>query len=142
MMRKRWLPAALAVLASQACFHQVVQTGRPASSTVIDKPWVSMWLWGLVAAEPIESQPLCRSGVAVVTTEMSFANGLVSALTLGIYTPAHVQITCSSSGRASLPSGAKEILVPAGATLEERADIVNRAVEQSQETHEPVVLRF
>jgi hypothetical protein len=141
-MRKRWVPATLALLASSACFHQVVQTGRPAGTTVIDKPWVSMWLWGLVAAEPIESQPLCPSGVAVVTTEMSFANGLVSALTLGIYTPAHVQITCSGSGRASLPSGAKEIRVPVDATLEQRVEIVNRAVEQAQETHEPVVLRF
>jgi hypothetical protein len=142
MMRRRWLPVVVAVLASTACFHQVVQTGRPAGTTVIDKPWVNMWLWGLVAAEPIETRPMCPSGVAVVTTETSFVNGLVGAVTLGIYTPQHVTITCASGGRASLPSGATEIRVPGDATPEERAQLLNRAVEQAGETHAPVVLRF
>lgn len=142
MMRRRWLPVALVVLGSTACFHQVVQTGRPAGSTVIDKPWVNMWLWGLVAAEPMETRPMCPSGVAVVTTEMSFLNGLASAITLGIYSPAHVTITCSSGGRASLPTDATEIRIPVDATPAQRLELVNQAVEQSGENHAPVVLRF
>jgi Bor protein len=140
--RRRWVPVALAVLASTACFHQVVQTGRPASQTVIDKPWVTTWLWGLVAAEPIEARPLCPSGVATVTTEMSFLNGLASVVTLGIYSPQHVMITCATGGRASLPSGATEIRIPVGATLEQRIEAVNQAVQQASETHAPVILRF
>jgi hypothetical protein len=130
------------VLSSAACFHQVVQTGRPAGSTVIDKPWVPTWVFGLVAAEPMETRPLCPSGVAVVTTETSFMNGLASVVTLGIFTPQHVTITCARGGTASLPSGATEIRIPTDATDAQRSALVNRAVEQSSETHAPVVLRF
>ena len=142
MMRRRWLPVALAVLACSACFHQVVQTGRPAGSTVVDKPWVNTWFWGLVEAEPIDARPMCPTGVAVVTTEMSFVNGLASLFTLGIYSPQHVMITCASGGRAALPSGAPEIRIPVDATLEQRRELVNQAVEQASETHAPVILRF
>lgn len=142
MMRRRWVPVALVVLSSAACFHQVVQTGRPAGPTVIDKPWVPTWVFGLVAADPIESRPLCPSGVAVVTTEMSFLNGLAALVTFGIFTPQHVMITCARGGTASLPGGATEIRIPTDATDEQRSALVNRAVEQSSETHAPVILRF
>jgi hypothetical protein len=141
MNRRGLVPVALAVIASAGCFHQVVQTGRPPGQTVIDKPWVSTWIWGLVAAEPIEAQPLCPSGIATVTTEMSFLNGLASVVTLGIYSPQHVMITCAS-GRAALPSGASEMRVPVGATLEQRIETVNQAIQQASETHAPVILRF
>ncbi|MGH7616087.1 MAG: Bor/Iss family lipoprotein [Gemmatimonadaceae bacterium] len=142
MTRRRWVPAALALVLSTACFHEVVQTGRPAGSTVIDKPWVTGWLWGLVAAEPIDARPLCPSGVAVVTTETSFLNGLASAVTFGIFTPQHVMITCASGGRASLPRGAAEIRIPATATGTEARELINQAVEQANDTHAPVILRF
>ena len=84
---KRWLPMALVAVLSAGCFHQVVQTGRSASSTVVDKPWVPMWIFGLVQAQPIETRPLCPTGIATVETETSFLNGLVGGVTLGIFTP-------------------------------------------------------
>jgi hypothetical protein len=142
MMRRRWLPIVALVASTAGCFHQVVQTGRPAGSNVIDMPWVSGWLWGLVAPPPIETRSQCPSGVATVETEMSFMNGLVSALTLGIYSPQHVRITCSSGGTASLPRGLKEFSIPANATAEQRADVLSRAIEASANEHAPVILRF
>ena len=56
MSRNRWACAALA-LSCSACFHQNVHTGLAPSATVIDKPWVSTWLWGLVQAQPIAAGP-------------------------------------------------------------------------------------
>src|SRR5262245_35105262 len=103
MMRRRWVSVMLLAVSATACYHQVINTGRPAGTTVIDMPWVQGWLWGLVAPQPIETRAQCPSNVATVVTEMSFQNGLVSALTLGIYTPQHVTITCAAAGRASLP---------------------------------------
>jgi hypothetical protein len=141
MMRRRWLPVAFLVLSSAACFHQVVTTGRSPGPTVVEKEWVSTWLWGLVAADPIDTRPSCPTGVAIVTTETSFMNGLLSALTLGIWTPQHVTITCAS-GTALLPPGAKEFRIPVDASADERAEILTRAVEQSSETHTAVLLRF
>jgi hypothetical protein len=38
-----------------------------------------------------------------VETEHSFLNGLVGALTLGIYTPMHLTVTCASGATAEVP---------------------------------------
>src|SRR5689334_13174912 len=142
MTKKRWASASLLMLCASGCFHQVVNTGRTPGTTVVDKPWVSTWLWGLVAAQPIDARQACPSGVALITTEQSFVNGLVGAVTLGIYTPQHVTITCASGGTASLPRGAKEFQVPANASAELRTTITNQAVESAIETGSPSVLRF
>ena len=96
MNRHRWLPAVLLAFSSTACFHQVVQTGRPPGPTIVDRAWVPTYLWGLVAAEPIDVRPECPSGVAVIETEQSFLNGLVGALSFSLYTPLHVNVTCAS----------------------------------------------
>jgi hypothetical protein len=141
MTRKRWTSLALVLFLGTACFHQVVQTGRAAGSTVVDKPWVPGWLWGLVANDEIDVRQSCPMGVAVVETEQSFMNGLASAVTLGIFTPQHVRITCASSS-ASLPAGTREIRIPTGATKEAEMALVHQAIEQSAEAHAPVALRF
>jgi len=142
MIRKRWVSASLLVLSTAGCFHQVVNTGRTPGTTVVDKPWVSTWLWGLVAAQPIDARQACPSGVAVITTEQSFVNSLVGIVTLGIYTPQHVTVSCASGGTANLPRGAKEFQIPANASTDQRASITNQAVESAIETGAPSVLRF
>ena len=141
MIRRRWFPSVLVVLFTSACFHQVVQTGRPAGSTVVDNPWVSTWLWGLVAAQPIDVRQQCPSGTAMIETETSFVNGVVGALTLGIWTPQHVRVTCAS-GSASLPANAIQVHIAATSTADERLQMINEAIEQSREQHVPVILRF
>lgn len=141
MNKRRWYPTMVLVLATGACFHQVVQTGRPAGQTVVDKPWVSTWLWGLVAAQPVDVRQECRSGTAMIETETSFVNGLVGALTLGIYTPQHVRVTCAS-GSASLPANAIQVHVSAASSPAERERQIDAAIEQSIEQHVPVVVHF
>ncbi|MEP6494925.1 MAG: hypothetical protein ABJF01_19720 [bacterium] len=141
MMRKRWVPAAFLLCATAACFHQAVETGRTPSATIVDKEWVPTWIFGLVAAPEIDTRQQCPTGVAIVETETSFMNGIVAIITIGIFTPQHVKVTCAT-GTAMLPPGAKEFRIPVEATADERSDIVARAIEQSSESHAPVVLRF
>lgn len=141
MLKRRWHRAMVLVLATSACFHQVVHTGRPAGPTVVDKPWVSTWLWGLVAAQPVDVRQECRSGTAVIETETSFVNGLVGALTLGIYTPQHVRVTCAS-GSASLPANAIQVNVATVASPAERQQQIDAAIERSIEQGVPVVVHF
>lgn len=142
MNRRRWVPMVLCVSLA-ACFHQVVQTGRnPAAvPVVIDKPFVTTWLWGLVAADEIDVRKECPAGVAVVTTEMSFMNGLATAITLGIWSPQHVTVTCAG-GMASLPSKATELRIASDATAAQSAAVLDRAVEIASESGAPVVLRY
>jgi Bor protein len=128
-------------LVSLACYHQIVRTGRPAGTTVVDMPWVSSWLWGLVPAEDLNVSPQCPSGVAVVETEQSFANGFVGLITLGIYTPQHVRITCASGG-TSLRHVGGDIFVAKDASPEERAEAFRAAIAAAERTNLPVVVRF
>ena len=141
MRRKRWSSLALVVFLATGCFHQIVQTGNPAGATVVDKQFVPGWLWGLVPNNEVDVRSECPMGVAVVETETSFVNGLVSAITLGIYTPQHVCITCAARS-ASLPAGMRQLTIPVDATPEAEVAILREAIEASAETHAPVALRY
>jgi hypothetical protein len=83
-------------LSLTACFHQTVHSGLTPSTTVIERPYVATWLWGIVPADTIDTRQSCPSGVATVETQQSFMNGFVSFFTLGIYAPQRVRITCAS----------------------------------------------
>ena len=92
---RRTLVVALALL-STGCFHQKVHSGLTPSETIVEKEFVATWLWGIVPAEPIDVRQQCPSGVATVETQQSFLNGLVGALTLGIYSPQRLLVTCAA----------------------------------------------
>jgi len=139
MKAGRSLTLAVVCLIASACYHQVVQTGRTPGTTVIDRPWTATWIFGLVPATPIDVTQQCRTGVATVETQRSFANGLVGLLTLGIYTPVSVKVTCAS-GSASL--GMPEIRIARNATPVERVEALRTAAEESLRLGVPVVIRF
>lgn len=141
---KRFVRHAVAIVAwsgATACFHQVVQTGSPPGSTVVDKQYVATWLWGIVPAQPIDVRQQCPSGVATIETEQTFLDGLVGLLTIGIYTPQHARVTCAS-GSASLPDRARELVVPKNVSDGELTRIVSSAVQETIATGTPTVIRF
>ena len=142
MSRKRWSPVVLVVTLLAACFHQVVQTGRTPGPVVVEKPWVSTFIFGIVPAQPIDVRQQCPSGVATVETQQTFLNGLVGGITLGIYTPQSVKVTCAAPGGSPSPNDAPEVLIPKSATREQSFDYVNDAINTSFRTHKTVVLRF
>ena len=123
-----------------ACFHQIVQTGRTPGPTVIERPWTATWLWGLVPADEISVVAQCPNGVATVETQQSFLNGLVGGLTLGIYTPQEVRVTCAS-GSSALPSG-RHIDVAHNAPVAERVAAIREAIAIAHETRETVQVRY
>lgn len=124
-----------------ACHHQTVQTGLSPGSNVIDMPWVPTWIYGIVPAKEIDVRQQCPGGVAVVETERSFLNGLVGAVTIGIFTPVHVRITCAS-GSASLPSNSRQFVVPSGASALDAQAVFQSAVESSLSDGQSVIVRF
>jgi hypothetical protein len=87
-------------LALAGCFHAVVTTGRPAGPEVIQRPWASSFLFGLVPPEIVEGGSQCQAGVATVETQHSFLNWLVGVATVGIYTPMTITITCAGPGKS------------------------------------------
>ena len=96
-MRRSLLALAAAPLLLGGCYRITVNTGAPASPTVVDKPWVNFFVLGLVPpSDPINVGGQCPQGVSQIITEQSFLNGLVSAITYSLYTPQHVRVTCAS----------------------------------------------
>jgi hypothetical protein len=92
----------LTLLAATAgCYHATVQTGLEPSPTTVENRWASSWIYGLVPPSPVETAQRCHNGVARVDTQLSGANQLVGILTLGIYTPMEIVVTCAvpASGR-------------------------------------------
>ncbi len=136
--------AALALglgLSSGACYHAIVETGRPAGATTIQRPWTSTFLWGLVPAEEINTATQCPQGVARVETQMTFPNALVSFVTFGIYTPRSVTVTCASGTGELLPTD-RVRRVAEGATQAERDAAVMSAIEESKESGARVFVQF
>ena len=90
--------AALALLfaASTGCYHSVVDTGLEPGPTLYHEKWESAWIVGLVPAR-VDATGACGGPWARVETQKSFLNGLVSILTLGIYSPHEVQVVCAAT---------------------------------------------
>ena len=95
-MRISRAAAIVAVITLTGCLHAVVQTGRPESQDVISIKWANGFLWGLRPPLIVETASRCTNGVAKVETQHSFLNGLATVLTLGIYTPMQIDVTCAS----------------------------------------------
>ncbi|MEO7041964.1 MAG: hypothetical protein ABI035_06870 [Gemmatimonadaceae bacterium] len=82
---------------SAGCYHASIDTGVTPSTVVINRGWAAGWIYGLVPPSTTETQAKCPNGVSKVDTQLSFPNMLVSYLTLGIYTPMEIDVTCAST---------------------------------------------
>ena len=90
------------LLACSGCFHSAVlmPTVPPGDK---HSTWVNGWLWGSVGGQ-ISADTFCAGrGVARVDTKRSVGNILVSWVTLGIYTPSHVSVTCAGAPQYAPP---------------------------------------
>lgn len=127
----------LAILSG--CYRQVVNTGRTPSATTVSRPWTATWVFGLVAAKPIDVTQNCPAGIATVTTQMTVPNWLAQAVTLSIYAPRNVTVTCA---QGTAMSGAQTIHVARGASDAAFRKALETAAQLAADTGEPVVLRF
>ena len=96
MMRlQRTFVLTLVLAGTVGCYHATVETAATPSTQTVEKKWASGWIYGLVPPSTISTKEKCPNGVAKVETQLSFANQLVSILTLGIYTPMDIRATCA-----------------------------------------------
>lgn len=132
-MRRAAILAAIALVLS-GCFHATIETGLPASTTVIQNDWAHGFVFGLVPPSTVETKAKCPNGVAKVETQQSFLNALASLLTGSLYTPWTISVTCASSNRmASLTPGESVIRATAEAA-NTSADTMQRAFDLAVST--------
>jgi len=127
MRRARIAATCLAVLLA-GCYHATIETGRTPSTVTVEDRWADAWIYGLVPPSVINTASRCPNGVARVETQLSFLNQLVGALTLGIYTPMDVRVTCAQ-GSAMGPAAPDDSRVAA---------MLQAAALRSRELGEPV----
>ena len=140
-MRKVFALFALILLVLPACYHAVVDTGRPMSSTVVTKPFQPSFIGGLVPPPALNVASECPNGVARVETVHSFVEGLVAAITFSLFTPMTYKVTCAGgAGSSSLPEGT--IKVGTNATAAEREAAIQLAAQRSYQTGAPAYVKF
>jgi hypothetical protein len=134
----------VAALLLGACYHATVETGLPPSAQVIDQGFASGWIYGLVPPKTVATASRCPTGVAKVETELSFVNQLVSFLTLGIYTPMHIRVTCAAPASGSIDGSAEAatVAVETGADTPMIQARFAQAAVTAAETRQIVLVRF
>ena len=99
-MKRVLLVAALLALAG--CWKMTIKNGTPVGPTPIeyDNRWHNGVVWGIAELSgPYDLQKVCSQGWSEIHTETDFLTGLVSAVTLQIYSPQRVTIRCAARGR-------------------------------------------
>ena len=90
----------LTALALPGCFKATFTDARHPEPAETSVAYRSYFLAGAVGSGDVDVRDYCRSGVArQVRTESSFGTMLISVLTVGIYTPRVVTITCAREAR-------------------------------------------
>jgi len=128
-----------AVTSLSACYHATIETGLTPSTQVLEQSFASSWIYGLVPPKTVETASRCPDGVAKVETQHTFVNQLVGFLTLGIYTPMHIRVTCAQATGAT--TGAMWT-IPAGAEGHDVRVVFGGAADLAAGEQAVVLVRF
>ena len=142
LTRSLLLVLAVAFVAT-GCYHATIDTGLRASSEVIDIPWASCWVYGLVPPDVVSAQAKCQHGVAKVETQHSFLNSLVGGITFGIYTPMSIKVTCASGGSMGMLDGqSPDLVVEENASAADVQVTFFKAAEKAYQSGETVYVVY
>jgi hypothetical protein len=90
------LAGLLLALTLPGCFKATFEDARSPEPAETSVAYRSYYLVGVVGSGEVDVRDYCRSGRARrVRTESNFGTMVISVLTLGIYTPRVVTITCA-----------------------------------------------
>lgn len=132
----------LAAIFAGGCYHATIETGLTPSSEVIKESFASCWVYGLVPPKTIEAQMKCKNGVARVETQHSFLTQLVGVLTLGIYTPIEITVTCAAGTTSMIEGGNPGLFLQEGANTEEVQRVFSQAADIAVASGQPVYVKY
>ena len=95
---------------SAACYRHTIHFGggAPTGELLYDH-WEHFWIVGLIGDKMLDVEQICPSGRVTIEARQTFLNGLVAALTSGIYTPRRLRLRCEDGGTASIPLGSDDV---------------------------------
>jgi len=86
-------------MVTTGCYHTQIETGLAPGEVGYTEAWEDAWLIGAVPAQ-VDATRACEGPWATVRTRQSLLNGIVTFLTLGIYAPHEVEVTCARTSSA------------------------------------------
>jgi hypothetical protein len=105
------MPAGALILAALSCTGCYRVTFVESASDLERQPtrveWNSHYLFGLVGRPGYDAGELCKSGIGVVRTGGDFTTGVLTIVTLGLYAPRKVYLTCARPGRSARNGSAR-----------------------------------
>lgn len=131
-----------AIVVLSGCYHATIETGLPPSTQTLEKPWASSWVYGLVPPQTVETASRCPNGAAKVETQISFLNGLVALITLGIYTPMTIMVTCAGPDTPMDEADQSVVSIRFDANIEEKQHAFHDAAMLAARRGVPVLLKF
>lgn len=96
---------ALGVFAT-GCHKATFVTSPQVARGVEHDEWTDFFIFGLVGKQSFDVHQFCRGEVASVRTGGNAGTGIVTLLTLGIYAPRKVYVTCAADPNAPVASDA------------------------------------
>ena len=111
MNKTKWATPLVAAALLAGCMHAEFRTGNnPGRTERLNNPF---FLWGLVGDNVFDVRQYCPNGVAYVDNFSSFGDYFLFAITLGIYAPRTLELTCNA-GHAQGPARVLVGLTAAG----------------------------
>jgi hypothetical protein len=121
------------VAVGTGCYHSIITTDLPPSTEVYREPFKAAFIAGLVPAQ-VDASKYCEGRRwARVETQQSFLNWVVAAVTLNIFTPLDIRVTCAAAGALRTPEG-PTLQYGAAATPEQKSETLAVAVQLAKET--------
>jgi hypothetical protein len=96
---------AVPLLTLTGCYKATFVNPTVAPGPKVER-WTEFYLFGLVGHEEVDVRLLCPGEVAAIRTGGNVATGVVTVLTLGIYAPRKIYVTCAGAGPARKPAPA------------------------------------
>jgi len=124
---------------STACYHATIDTGLAPSGATVETPWAHSFIAGLVPPSTVETAARCPDGVARVETQLSFLNMVANVVTLGIYSPMTIKVSCAATRVGSTD---ETLIIPAAAPREAVVHAFDDAVQRSRASGEAVFVQF
>lgn len=93
-----WHGLLLCAMALPGCYTTTVSSGKPAAKAGIeyDEKWHHGVVLGIAELSgPHNLEKICPDGWSEITTETSFLNGFVDAVTSGVYNPQSITVRCA-----------------------------------------------
>src|SRR5688572_19463480 len=87
------------LLATSGCYKATFYKNASVVKGTEHEEWTDFFVFGMVGTEQLDVKKFCANGdAAVIRTGSNVGTGVIGVLTIGIYTPRKVYVTCAADG--------------------------------------------